>query len=283
MVSRAVGKPVEADASVADNRLDGLLIVSVPEPTREWVRWQFREFSALTDGRQEAFLPNVFRAYTDRIVLRLVDLLQETDGSLRGRLLSDPRHKESAPSGRARETHCLECYLREPSDLASGPMPPRAGRIDRDAAPKLLLIHNGRLREMSVTRQAARDAALFLLLILITLAVLGWASSRKPDPIAVMEPKTLLDAAVEWLARVFQGRPAGSFVRGGARRAPPRREEWKCRRLGEGVRGRTLGWPARGVADRRPRAGLRRVARGALRSRRPSCGSSRCRTSSGRT
>ncbi len=131
--------------------LEGLLVVSPPDPPRPWVEKQFLELDPLTPPEVNVpFLPDLSSYYSYHIFCRFIEMMQYGELVEPGqfRILDQQvRHK---PKQKAAEDHCLECYLRFPISKIGTP-----GQIQWDeevmgkGPVQMHILKGGRLRPMN--------------------------------------------------------------------------------------------------------------------------------------
>jgi hypothetical protein len=193
--------------------LNGLMIFAASVPDRNWVLRRFQELNELSllVGEDQAFLPDVFDYYTAHIVKRLIDLAW--DGKFE--LLREGRIKSPAGS-----TPCsLECFLRKPSQIGD-----EAFRKEEIAASGmgeavLMLISDGRLRQISQPSWSVGHLVITLVLVFIIFGLLWLLRSDRPTTVVAQPPAVLTLWA--WL---FHGRDDSAAADGngpGRQQQPP--------------------------------------------------------------
>ena len=178
-------------------RLEGLLIVTSPEPHRDWLRLQFERLSPVAPEGQP-FLPDVEMHYTAHTVKRLIELLQAEETRA---WLSPASARRAFGLGTEKATaERFSGLLHEKSNLGSSDILDLEnrdfGQSWASLRPQILRIRDGRLEPMADTVFAKKILAVGGLGFLAGLGLL-MLIRHDGRPVECDEPTVTL----EWLPR----------------------------------------------------------------------------------
>ena len=194
--------------SATDYQLNGMLIISNTAQPRDWVREEFLGMNEINRTRSSPFPPNIYRFFTNHIILRLIDLHQA------GRYCELSSGKD------------LEKFLRE--DVEMGFIKKELGKnASGDGKGEVLVIQSGRLRPITYWGKSVGTILATILAVVLPFVLIELIQPREaPSPKPTTEVLTTLDVILKnpWGNRARSSRagpdssnesPSGEVSRGG--------------------------------------------------------------------